>query len=363
MRKNREIFILFLLLILTSCKGKNNVSQNIDQQNYISESIQTSEKEPFFISDGCINITKKLNVRNAPSVKGKTIRQASFGDCFHIWEEKGSKTTKDGVYDLWYKISADKEEWINALYSRKFPFYISSEERLKALSYDGEYRKLTVKIEGYREIDGKKELMADVEGFDRAIGYYFCPVAFRGFVELQEKYSFPLERKKFENYNKHEFDEIVSTAQLEYKVTLLDSMFEILRNYSLEMEEINNLYNRFNDAEEGGHVYLDGKEVYFGINDVDYERYRLDYDPWSSIEKFNINSSEIVLTGIRVGSKGDDVFVYFGNDFTSFSKGYSELITYSLGYYYNHEFFPYRIIFDLVDGKVKKITRLCVFSK
>jgi hypothetical protein len=360
MRKNREILILLLLLILISCKVKNNVSQNIDQQNYTSESIQTPEKEPFFISDGCINITKKLNVRNAPSIKGKIIRQASFGDCFHIWEEKGSKITKDGVFDLWYKVSADKEEWINALYARKFPFYISSDEKIKVKDRDIEYRKLIMKIEGYREIDGKKELMADVESLEKIPdGIFFSPVAFRGFVELQEKYSFPFDQKKFEDYNKYEFDKIVSAAQLEYKATLLDSMFEILRNYSLEIEEINNLYNWFIYAEEGETVYFNGKEVYFNISDVDYEEYI--ERPKSGTTTFNINSSEIILTGIRVGSKEEDVLAYFGNDFTSFSIGYSELITYSLGCNTSNQYFPHRIIFDLVNGEVKKITRLLVY--
>lgn len=359
MRKNREILILFLLLIFISCKEKNKVSQNIYKQNYTSESIQTPEKEPSYISSGCINITKKLNVRNAPSVKGKTIRQASFGDCFHIWEERGSKMTKDGVYDLWYKIS-DKEEWINALYSRKFPFYISSEEKIKIEDRNIEYRKLIMKIEGYREIDGKKELMADVESLElMPDGIFFYPLAFRGFVELQEKYSFPFDQKKFEDYSKYEFDKIVSAAQPEYKATLLDSMFEILRNYSLEIEKINDLYNRFIYAEEGETVYFDWKEVYFNIGDVDYEEYT--ERPKSGTNTFNINSSEIVLTGIRVGSKEEDVIAYFGKDFTSFSIGYSELITYNLGCDTSNQYFPHRIIFDLVNGEVIKITRLLVY--
>lgn len=36
--------------------------------------------------------------------------------------------SEGNVLDLWYKISQDKEEWVNILYVRTFPFYIACED-------------------------------------------------------------------------------------------------------------------------------------------------------------------------------------------------------------------------------------------
>jgi hypothetical protein len=357
MKKYRNILIVCLLLPLISCKGKNNVSQN-NKQPDISKSIQNMPgEEQTFISDGCINITKKLDVRDAPTADGKILYQSSFGDCYKVWEERGSKKTENGVFDLWFKISADKEEWINALYAKKFPFFISSSERIDFKNeYNEEYRKMTMKIEGYRETGGKKELMAKVEGFDRKDTSFYTSVEFRGFVELQEEYSFPTDQKVYKM--------ISGNIQSEYKITLLDNMFENLRSYSSEMEKIGELYNRHID-EEDEPVYKYRYENYTNIddidtNDVDYEDYLMGYIWRKTIV---INSPEIVLTGIRVGSKGDDVFVQFGNDFTSLSVKYTEQITYSLGYHFNNGYYPIRIIFVLNDDRVVRIVYSMVLEK
>jgi hypothetical protein len=364
MRKNREILLVFLLLFLISCKGKNNVEQQFTQP----ESMQIiPDKEPPFINSGAINIVNKLNIRNAPSINGKILRQSSFGDCFKIWEKRGNKTINNGVLDLWYKISADKEEWINALYLRSFPFFISSVEKLNNEYSDEEYSRITMKIEGYREINGKKELMADIDSIDRGTDpdtnfrVYFTPVEFRGSIELQEEYSF--------NSRHREFKYISDYIQSEYKITLIDNTFENLRTYSLEIEEISNLYNRFFDfvnsnPEGGGAVYLDGNEVYFDNDDIDYEDYK-EGGTW--IKTITINSSKIVLTGIRIGSARNDIFVQFGDDFISdehlSKKNNFEQIIYSLGYSYHDSYYPIRIKFDIVDDKVEKIIYSMKFTK
>ncbi|MDR0320739.1 MAG: SH3 domain-containing protein [Treponema sp.] len=77
-----------------------------------------------------INITDVLTVRSSPSINGTIIQTKKFGDIFQIYDKQGSGDliSEGRVVDLWYKISPDREEWVNAFYVREFPFYIAGED-------------------------------------------------------------------------------------------------------------------------------------------------------------------------------------------------------------------------------------------
>jgi hypothetical protein len=88
-------------------------------------------RKVFGFSDS-ITITDELNVRSSPSIDGTIIQTKRFGDILHLYDQQGSGNflLEEGILDLWYKISPDREEWVNALYVKIFPFYIASEESL-----------------------------------------------------------------------------------------------------------------------------------------------------------------------------------------------------------------------------------------
>jgi hypothetical protein len=85
-------------------------------------------KRVFEISE-VITITDVLDVRTSPSIRSEIIHTINFGEVLHVYDEQGSGdfVFEDGTLDLWYKISQNLEEWVNAFYVRKFPFYIAGE--------------------------------------------------------------------------------------------------------------------------------------------------------------------------------------------------------------------------------------------
>jgi hypothetical protein len=71
--------------------------------------------------------TDVLNVRDAPSLNGQVVQKYEFGDIVYIFCESGSGEILNNELDLWYKISETGNVWVNALYIKKFPFFIKSE--------------------------------------------------------------------------------------------------------------------------------------------------------------------------------------------------------------------------------------------
>ena len=88
---------------------------------------------------------------------------------------------------------------------------------------------------------------------------------------------------------------------------------------------------------------------------------------WTAKKFILIQMILIILTGIRVGSNRDNIFVQFGNDFISneylHGNYHYEQIEYILGYFYHDSFKPIRIIFNLINGEVEKITYSMIFTK
>jgi hypothetical protein len=70
--------------------------------------------------------TNNLRVRTTPNLTGQVIASLNFGDVVYVYEITGRNRTENGIYDLWYKISAEENKWVNAFYVNIFPFYISN---------------------------------------------------------------------------------------------------------------------------------------------------------------------------------------------------------------------------------------------
>jgi hypothetical protein len=345
----KNILIVFLILFLISCKKESINIQPVIQQESISEIIQdTPDEIPFFYRRGAVNITNSLDVMDTPSVEGNILRQSSFGDFFRVWDTRGSGRIENGILDLWYKISPDNQEWINALYIRQLPFYIASDSTRDFGFDSGEYNvnHLIIEIEGYRETDGNNELIMILKAQERyRPGIFFNPLHYNGItplkkdgsIDLQEEYKFtPVEeaRKIFLNGDVWGYRD---RSVPEYSVTLLDSKFENLRKYILEIEKIADNNNVMDND----------------INIIE------DYDDRFDMTRIVTINSDLkysVLTGVRVGNTKDDIYLQFGDncdlsEYYNDEDSYQEIITYEV----RLDFFPNRISFILINGIVNQI--------
>lgn len=89
----------------------------------------------------------KVNIRNAPSMENsKVLYQLNAGDQVTVYSTIGDKSVSNNVVNFWYKISKDKEIWINAEYVYTFPCdYVE----LTAVG-PGEYRYSRCVIQDYK---------------------------------------------------------------------------------------------------------------------------------------------------------------------------------------------------------------------
>jgi hypothetical protein len=282
--------------------------QQADEQQIHNAQDTPSYSPPSFLSHGVINITNNLNIRNAPALRGTILRQSSFGEFFSIYGQSGSGKIENGVLDLWYKVSPD-EEWINALYLRTFPFYIGSVEKNKQFEEDGHfYNMVKIEIQGHKIVEGKMELYVVTKGGR-------SPVNYSGFVDVLEEYTFD-----------------------RFNVKLFDSTYNNLVSY---IEEIRTIGSNADWYDEGK-----------------VKRYSIEIKDWDRTVGQNvyieINSDDINLTGIRVGSKADDIAVQFDHDIADVWDDYRIIFT---GNWTRNwiEDEPSRLEFVILEGKIKQI--------
>jgi hypothetical protein len=370
----KNILIVFLILFSIGCKKENiNIQPGIQQES-ISEPIQVTPKEIPFFSDGVINVTNILDIKDSPSIEGNVIGQSSFGDHFYIWKTQGSRRIENGILDLWYKISYDNEEWINALYLRHLPFFIAS-DTTRDFGFDsGNYNvnHVIIEIKGYRETDGYKELKMILKAQERYTqGVYFNPLHKNGItplrkddsIDLQEEYRFTPVEEAREIFVNRGVSGYRDGSVPEYTIRLLDSKFENLRKYVLEIENIADDYEWFinfvnTNSNDGKEVRRDGRIVYFNVLDNDIliiEEYDDRFD-MTKIITINSDLPYSILTGVRVGNTKDDIILQFGgnydlSEYYSDEGSYQEIITYDMRF----DFFPVRISFNLINSIVNQI--------
>jgi hypothetical protein len=380
------ICLVFLgCVILFSCSPKQQSNSTLPSQE-MDGALSTVESMPLyplvepmppqetngvpFINEGVLNITNNLNIRDTPSTKGNILRQSSFGEYFNIYEKRGSGNIENGVLDLWYRVSLDGE-WVNALYLRTFPFYIASDKTYPD-NTGGDYgfnlNTVVIKIEGYREIDRKKQLKVNITAHNMW-PYNGVLLVTTGnsdqVIELLEEYLIdPSERnivtedeiqQNSRNYDHIAWNDINSG---DYNVKLIDNNFDNLRKYSLELEEIVKNYKRrfsypydFTEVEENVKIFSFDDDT----NDVTYEIIFNDFDnSWTTIIKIN-RLSNIALNGVKIRNKKDDIILQFGNNFRSEEYSYNETFVEHIIYDLCKSDYAYKIEFILNGGTVQQI--------
>jgi hypothetical protein len=380
MKKSKIIIVILIFFLIIACKRKNDEnSQNITSSQTEKPLVRESWKTPFTSRD-VINIFNNLNIRDAPTVNSNTIRQSSFGDFFYVYDTKGTGVINNGVLDLWYKISFDREEWVNALFVRRFPFYIASDTKLPfSFNNSGwpQRHQVMIKIEAYREIDGEIELQMEFKAREGHIdGSFFNPLGSYAKLlsedkaaPLMEVYTFRPDETVINRYFLNNKARGYEDGFIpEYSISLINNKFENLRNYILEIEDIADDYKWFIDflkrrPSHRGEIKRDDRVIHFNLsendilNDISIEEYG-DYHDSTRVITINQYLPYSKLTGVRIGNTKDDIHAQFGNNY-DFDEYHSrdlhyEIITFDLELYLDD--FPIRLIFYLTDNIVQKIT-------
>jgi hypothetical protein len=381
--------------ILFSCSPKQQPNSTMPSQE-MDRAISTVEPMPLqetngvrFINDGAINITNNLNIRDTPSTKGNIVRQSFFGEYFSIYEKRGSGNIENGVMDLWYRVSDG--EWINALYLRTFPFYIASDKTFRdndGREYGFNLNTVVIKIEGYREIiDGKKELKVKIKAHTAFAYEGVFQVTPKGsgdpgysdqIIELLENYLIDPDQRNIitdtedgmqrNNYSAVTW-RIINSGN--YNVKFIDNQFDNLRNYSLELEEIVKKYGtRFNpyDLTDDFTEVEPNVKVFSFHDDTNDVIYEFIYDKRYDLEATTIKIdrlSDIVLNGVNIRSRKEDIILQFGNNFSTEEYSHNGILVEHITYYLGKSDYPprsdlksdypYKVEFILNQGRVQQI--------
>ena len=170
--------------------GKNMMRTEVYKNNI---RVGIEKFKASFIFTDAIAITDVLNVRTSPSVNGEIIKTKKFGDVFQVYDEQGSGGFLPGVrvVDSWYKIALDKEEWVNAYYVRKFPFYIAGENSINHPDNGGNdmyTRSLIAYVKNAYEDNGTWFLNMDIYSLEDGVGGFYKE--YSRSEQIKDSYSF-----------------------------------------------------------------------------------------------------------------------------------------------------------------------------
>jgi hypothetical protein len=352
---NRIVTAFFLIcpvfvycFILAACSPRqqsNTLTPSQDNEGSLSPEDSFTQQEIIipFITDGAIGITAHFDIRDLPSTDSIIIRQSSFGEFFLIFGKTGSGNIENGVLDLWYSISSLQQEWINAMDVRLFPFSIAS-----GITYPYNYpymhglhgykiNKEIIEIIGYREINGNREIKAEVnqnlrKGYGDEVWY-------------ERKKSRPIFGLS-EIYNIDPFQGMV-IVNAEYNpvndIKLIDNKFENLKIYSVEMEKV--MHRIRNDYYDSMYQYKEGEQYKSVITyhdnpeGITYESiFNDDFDNDNRWWTYTIKMYKptTAITGIKIGNTKDDVIFQFGENFKTIENyndddNFIEHIAYYMG--------------------------------
>lgn len=73
-----------------------------------------------FAVESAFVFTENLRIRNSPSSNGAVVGSISMKKV-EIYDKQGTQKMINGVWDYWYKISEQNNQWINAYYVATFP--------------------------------------------------------------------------------------------------------------------------------------------------------------------------------------------------------------------------------------------------
>jgi len=191
----KKIFILiaFSIFLITCIKTNKNETEsalyiqeekNINE-NIIDDNIMLEYTKIEYIEEKAIIITDNLSIFDSPSFFGKKINQLAFGSIITIYAIGNNYNLANEQFNYWYKISNTEDLWINALFVKKFPFYVNSEEKGRWNEFhevnilindinNGEYLiNIPLRKEEEINIEVNKNIVIELFSFGKLVEYNF----------------------------------------------------------------------------------------------------------------------------------------------------------------------------------------------
>jgi hypothetical protein len=277
--------------------------------------LQTQRVPNILLNEKAVVITDNLNIRNAPSLNGTIIDKYHFGKIVIIYAIRDYKNTINGEYNCWYKLSNAEEVWANALFIKRFPFFINSVEK------DYQDSSITIEINNIEQIGSK---------------YYFSI-----YLLPDSENSIQIEINKTILVNDLHFNIIDNNYDNVYKLT-----YENMRKLKIELLPI--------IIQE---KYL--VEGTFGSSGSTYHMpgYKARYLVWDNgfISKLEIsNKDEYFLSGLRIGEKSSYLEKILGFPAEiRYSESYNPIWIYLTSFNNNHV--PQTISFEIENENIVNI--------
>jgi hypothetical protein len=270
------------------------------------------------VNEKAVVITDNLNIRNSPSLDGTIIDKYYFGKIVTIRAIRDYKNSINGEYNCWYKLSDTEEVWANALFIKRFPFFINSIEKDNSAGIYGILStSITIEINDIIEIDRK---------------YYFSI------------YFLPDRTNKLQI----EMDKTILVNNLHFNI--IDNNYDNL--YKSTYENMNELINELHPIiiqEE----YLIQSTV--GRSGIYYmPGYKADYTTafGGFITKFEVsNEDQYFFCGLRIGEKSSYLEKIFGFPTEIiYNESHNPIWVYRTSPYYEH--MPQNLCFEIENNQI-----------
>jgi hypothetical protein len=270
------------------------------------------------VNEKAVVITDNLNIRNAPSLNGTIIDKYHFGKIVTIYAIKDYRNTINGEYNCWYKLSDTEEVWSNALFIKRFPFFINSAENI--ILDDRWNISTTIEINDIIEINSKYYF-----------GIYLLP-------DRTNKLQTGIDKTIL--INDLHFNIIDNNYSNLYKSTyenmkeLIDELHPIIIQEEYFVESIP-------FADGGGIYYMPG--------------YKAEYNDIWGISKLEItNKEQNFFYGLRIGERKSYLEKIFGLPMEIKYSGYNNPIwVYRTSPHYHHS--PYTLSFEIENEQILNI--------
>jgi hypothetical protein len=112
----------------------NKIVKNILMKYYFFLILISLNTSFLFCQEKGIIFTENLRIRNNPSLNADIINTRSCC-AVTIYDKSGTKEFKNGIFDYWYKISENENQWVNAFYVAIFPIFFNFDVTVNGKDY------------------------------------------------------------------------------------------------------------------------------------------------------------------------------------------------------------------------------------
>jgi hypothetical protein len=150
--KKYFIILCSIIMCFSACTKTQPKETNTAQE--IQNAQDNGKTMTLYYPEKAIVIANKLNVRDTSSFTGNVIDQYNFGKEVTIYVIRDYGNVINDEYNCWYSLSHTENIWVNSLYIKTFPFFVSSEEKKEDI-WNPYVSKSIIQIEDIKKVNNK----------------------------------------------------------------------------------------------------------------------------------------------------------------------------------------------------------------